>query len=195
MRRRPVRLERNGRRLQADVTPQESSCEDPRQVIHICALGLLHRLVLGESREMHKDTRLRTDAELHTALQKLLQQATHRQVWLFFFDEKQRLIDLILPLDDHPEDPHRMEEVDDLGIVCPPELLVHRAQAIAEMVHAESFAIVWERLGPDKFTADDLDWARAFIDHAGRLSGGAPLRSVFLLHDGGLRPFTPDDYA
>jgi hypothetical protein len=135
------------------------------------------------------------DTRLQSVLQFLLTGANQRQIWLFFLDEGDRLIEPIMPMNDHPCDPYALEQVEDLGLVSAPELFVHRAQDISQMIGAASFVIVWERLGGEKYTSDDLAWAEAFAEHACAHPQRARLRALFLLHDRGIRQIAPNDYA
>lgn len=144
--------------------------------------------------ELRDESPVTDDLQLHGLLTRLLGAARQRQIWLVFFDEQSRLLDPIMPMSDHPYDPEVLHETEDLGLVSFPEMFVHRARQIAEMVNAVSFALIWERPGGEKYTHDDLDWARAFIDRAGDRSDLATLRALFLLHDHGLRQVVPDDY-
>ncbi len=144
--------------------------------------------------ELRGGTPIENDSQLHRVLTRLLGIARQRQIWLVFFDEQNRLLEPIMPLNDHPLDPQELHEIEDLGLVSFPEVFVHRARQIAEMLHAASFALVWERPGDEKYLPDDLDWFRGFIDRAGKRPELARLRALFLLHDRGLRQVVPDDY-
>lgn len=93
-----------------------------------------------------------------------------------------------MPMNDHPEDPHELHEIEDLGRATFPETFVHRAREIAALIRAGWFVIVWERPGNEKLTGEDLDWVRAFaLCSAVAHPEGAKLRALFLLHDHGLR--------
>lgn len=124
----------------------------------------------------------------------LLSAAHKRQLWMLFLDEEHRLLDPLMPMEELPEDPEELDEIEDLGLVTAPWLITHRARQIAQTLGARSFVLVWERTGERRFSRDDLDWARAFVDCGGRRNTGEVyLRAVFLLHDGGLRQFVADD--
>lgn len=145
--------------------------------------------------ELRGRTPLKSDARLQAVLSRLLGRATQRQVWLTFLDERQCFSDPIMPMNDHPTDPEELHETEDLGLVTFPYIFVSRARYIAEMCEARSYVIIWERLGGSRFTPDDLTWTREFVQQANGYSDGAHLRAVFLMHERGLRPITPDDYA
>ncbi len=134
-----------------------------------------------------RDRMLETDAQLHEQLAQLLARANRRQFWLFFLGADHRILDPIMPMDDHPDLPDEMCESEDLGRIPFAQLIVDRAGSVMEMVGADSIVFVWERPGPPKPTENDLHWARAIAREADRLR--VTLRAQFLLHDGGLRRF------
>lgn len=136
-----------------------------------------------------------TDAQLCGALQHLLTAAIQRQIWLFFFDEQQLLQEPIMPMNDHPDDPYEMCETDDMGRAGFPQVFLRRAKQIANVVQAESFAIVWERPGGAALAEDDMRWLRAFSEHAANSDVDAPLRALLLLHETGLRLVTSDELS
>ncbi len=134
-----------------------------------------------------------TDAQLRNRLSYLLTAAIQRQVWLFFFDERQRLIEPIMPMNDHPRDPHQLHETEDLGLATFPQVFITRARQVATMIGARSFVVVWERQGGRTLKTDDRAWARAFFEQAAAgeeprdASDQAAMRALFLLHSTGLR--------
>lgn len=139
------------------------------------------------------ERRLTSDAELAEFLGDLLQRATHRQFWMLFLDDEQRLMEPIMPMDDHPLDPGELAETEDLGLAPFARVVVDRVGMIVEWIGASSVVFVWERRGPDKFTPEDRAWAGGFADESGRV--GLPLRAQFVLHSRGLRQIAADDYA
>ncbi|MFT4231683.1 MAG: hypothetical protein QM606_02750 [Leucobacter sp.] len=147
---------------------------------------------------------LATDADLQDQLERLLQRASVRQVWLLFLDGDLRLAEPLMPNDEVPDSPHELCDTEDLGTVPFAEVLVDRARMASEMIGAREFVLVWERCGADRFSAEDRAWAHAAAAEAGpRWGRGAsfggetpvPLRAQFVLHDTGLRQITADDYA
>ncbi len=136
---------------------------------------------------------VKTDAQLHNRLSYLLTAAIQRQIWLFFFDETQRLIEPIMPMNDHPSDPHQLHETEDLGQATFPRVFITRARQVAAMIGAQSFVVVWERQGGRTLRADDRAWSRAFFeqsegdDDTRDATSQASMRALFLLHTTGLR--------
>lgn len=150
--------------------------------------------MLPTTDELQGRAPLATDARLEAVIGTLLSRAIRRQVWLFYLDPRQCLIDPIMPMDDHPLRHDDLVQTDDLGCVTFSEALISRAMDIAELVGAGSLVVVWERSGEEKFTADDLAWVRSFVDAADLSPHPCRLRCVFLLHDHGVRQVSPDDY-
>ena len=109
-----------------------------------------------------------------------------------FLDDRQRLGDPIMPMDDYPENPDGIVSTDDLGDLPHAGLLVHRAEMIRGVSNNAAIVFVWERLGPRSIDKETAAWARSMAQAAREL--GAPLRAQFLLHDGGIRQLYPDDY-
>lgn len=147
----------------------------------------------------HPDSRtspnrtLRTDADLHELLSLLLGEANQRQLWFIMMDDRKRITGPLMPMEDYPDSPESLCDTEDLGRATVAEVLADRARMMCELVGGSEIVLVWERPGSDKFTDADLAWARDFVREAGK--NGSTLRAQFLLHDGGLRQLTPDDYA
>lgn len=136
---------------------------------------------------------LDTETALRDFLQHLLRRANIRQVWMFFLDREHRLVEPIMPMNDHPGFPDQLCETDDLGTVPFSRVFVHRSAYVLEMIGAASVVFVWERIGPPRPGALDLKWVRAIAGEASRQ--GLPVRAQFLLHSGGLRPFSEAEVA
>ncbi|WP_024355303.1 hypothetical protein [Leucobacter chironomi] len=134
-----------------------------------------------------------TDAELHELVELLLARASRRQLWLFAFDDRQRQLGPLMPMEDLPESPDELVETEDLGLVSIPHVLADRAAMVCEVLDAASIALVWERRGSERFDAQDRAWARALAHETAQQ--GLRLRAQFVLHDEGVRQLTPDDYA
>ena len=149
----------------------------------------------GSPEALGIDAQLVSDAQLRARLSFLLTAAIQRQVWLFFLDSEYRLIEPIMPMNDHPNDPHELHDTDDLGRLTFPQVFFARAQQIAAWVGAASFVIVWERPGRAQPTEDDVRWAQAFMRCAAEAGAGdgASLRRLMLLHDKGLRVLDQKD--
>lgn len=125
----------------------------------------------------------------------MLRGACRRQVWMFFFDGKQRIMDPIIPMEDYPLSPDELSALPQTpgDTIAFHALLMMRVAEIAEMVDAAACAIVWERVGTEELTAIDTGWARR-IDASAR-QAEVLLRGQFLLHDGGVREITPAEFA
>lgn len=148
---------------------------------------------------MHPDkfTAFPSDESLARGLTGIVERATHRQFWTFFLDDAQRILDPIMPMDDHPESPHEIvhtHEADGERSWPVASVLASRMLWIAETIGAASIVFVWERPGGEKFEEYELEWARA-MHHEFAGSRGVRLRAQFLLHDTGVRLLTQDDYA
>lgn len=137
----------------------------------------------------HQDRNtLTSTAELHGTIEQLLKAASQRQIWFLFLDEHARLIDPIMPMNDHPEDPKELHEIEDLGRVTFPAVLVHRTREIAKMIGASSFIVVWERPGGKELTVADRSWCEAIAGCAVTCDPWTvQLRAMFLMHDDGVR--------
>ena len=129
-----------------------------------------------------------TDDQLHDMLGHLLSRASIRQIWLFFFGADHRLMEPIMPMDDHPISPDEMCDTEDLGRLPFGRVFAERMAWITEFIGAASVVVVWERVGPPKPTVLDLEWARTVGREAERL--GMNLRAQFMLHNGGVRQLT-----
>lgn len=139
--------------------------------------------------------RLRTDSDIEAALRPLFESASDEQLWMLFLTSEGRLRDVIMPMDELPDDPMAICETSDLGTRPFAEVFTHRAAELAEVLEAAAYIIVLERAGGEKFTAADIRWAGALADAAAGHRREAGLRALFLLHDGGLRQMAADDYA
>lgn len=138
-----------------------------------------------------RDRILETDADLHDQLATMLSRALRRQLWLFYLSEDHRIIDPIMPMNDHPWRPDEMCETGDLGRVTFARMFVARAGDVCELVGAGWIVVVQERLGPPRPTKMDLRWARAIAAGADRQ--GVGLRAQFILHSGGIRLLSEAD--
>lgn len=138
----------------------------------------------------HPRERLETDAELQRTLLQLLTGACRRQVWTFLLDGSYRIIDPIMPFDELPDDPQELWEVEDLGAVAFIEVFRDRLAMIADLAGASRIVLVWERLGSELFSAEDLEWAGEIA--AAWPSSGPQIRAQYLLHGTGLRRLVAD---
>jgi len=140
-----------------------------------------------------RERALDRDDDLASLLKFLLLRANRRQMWLLFLDDRRRLADPIMPMDDYPENPDGVMSTDDLGDLPHSSLLMHRAEMIRGASNNAALGFVWERLGPTSIDENTAAWAQSMAQAARELR--APLRAQFLLHDGGIRQLFPDDYV
>lgn len=133
-----------------------------------------------------------TDAELHAEFEALLERASRRQVWMILLDAEQRIVGPLLPYDDYAEDPDEPVDTDDMGSVPISEAMLARVGSLGEMFGCTHLVLIWERDGSDRFTRQDLRWARAMAN--GSAGDRLRMRAQFVLHDTGMRQITPDDY-
>lgn len=139
-----------------------------------------------------RDRALATDEALHWTLEMLLKRANQRQVWLIMLDEDNCVAGPLMPMSDHPMDPEERIEADDLGWVTFSRALLVRSATICAMAGGHELVFVWERPGTQRLSASDVAWAKAAAREAA--AGDVPsIRAQFVLHDGGLRQFRPDD--
>ncbi|KDA06900.1 hypothetical protein DC31_06560 [Microbacterium sp. CH12i] len=113
-------------------------------------------------------------------------------MWLMFMDGRGCLGDPLMPMDDYPDDPYAVVDVDDLGTVTEAHVLMHRAGMLRQMTDNASVVLAWERVGTDAVGDDDRVWARAMAEAAELLD--VPLRAQFIVHARGVRQLHPDDY-
>lgn len=139
-----------------------------------------------------RDRVLDHDDDLRDALEILLQNAIRRQMWLLFVDDRGCLGGPLMPMDDYPEDPREIVDVDDLGDVEQAHLLMHRMSMLLQSAGHASIILVWERRGSSVTRPEDQAWAGSMAEAAAEL--GVPLRAQFVLHDTGVRQLHPDDY-
>lgn len=120
---------------------------------------------------------LTTDALIQQRVTDLVGRAVRRQLWLFFLDDNEVQLPVILPLDDLPARPS-------------PDNPLPFAD-LAESYGASAIVAVLERYGDDEITDVDIAWARAL--HAACL-GRVRLRGVLLSHRRGIRWIAEEDY-
>lgn len=147
---------------------------------------------MTDTRNTLKDRVLDRDDDLRDILQLLLQSASRRQMWMMFMDERGCLGEPLIPIDDYPDDPNHVVEVDDLGAVTEARVFMHRAGTLCEMTGNASVVLGWERIGGSAVSQEDRSWARAMAAAAGAL--GIPLRAQFIVHARGVRQLHPDEY-
>ena len=128
---------------------------------------------------------VRSDESLEILVGELLIDAFTTRMWLLFLDDRGRLMDPLLPIDELPDD--AAERVHDrrAGDVSHAELVTRRAHEIAGWLRAASFAVVWERPGRGGVTEPLRAWIDGVAATAERI--GAPLRAQVVLSNRGAR--------
>jgi hypothetical protein len=121
---------------------------------------------------------LHTDALIRERARQLVGRAIRRQLWLFFLDEHDVQLPLLVPIDDLPP--------------LPPDEPMVGLVALAEEVGAASVVAVLERFGDETLTPADVAWARHLRDSTTATS--IRLRAILLSHRRGVRWIAPDDY-
>lgn len=127
----------------------------------------------------HAATRpLTTDALIQQRATELVGRAVRRQLWLFFLDENDVQLPLIVPIDDLP--------------VSPPDEPMLGIADFADAAGASCIVAVLERYGDDALTSGDKAWARSLREGCGATS--IRLRAILLSHRRGVRWVAQDDY-
>lgn len=126
---------------------------------------------------------LRTQADLHRQWRALMGPLGFgsRRLWLLFLDREQRATELLVQIDDPPED---VEDgtADGLLAMCSHVLVEHDLGRVA---------VLLSRPGPAALTESDRQWGRALLAAARRAH--VPLAPVHLANDEVLVPLTGDD--
>lgn len=128
-------------------------------------------------------SRLVTDGDIQTLLQRLLKRANQRQVWLFFLYDDDTETKVVTPVEDYPG----------IGVEQFTSSFRTIFAGMAACYGVAKVIMAWERRGSSRLTPEDATWARAAV----RLCAGGPvtLRAQLLVHDGGVSWLAPDDYA
>jgi hypothetical protein len=127
------------------------------------------------------DRPLATDVDIEARVAFLIGAAARRQLWFLFLDERMMQLPLVVPVHDIPHRPY----------AAPAGL----AMTLASMMRAEgatAVVTVLERMGPDRPTGADREWAAAIHHACGR--EGVPVRAVLISHPLGVRPLPLEDY-
>lgn len=128
---------------------------------------------------------IESDAELESLIGSLIPRASRRQFWLLFRERDGHISELLMPMDDHPEEPNDLCHAEDLGMVPFAQLIVNRAGSICDMIGGAAAIFIWEREGDAELSAHDRRWVDAIAGEAARQ--GVALRAQLLLHSGGVR--------
>lgn len=133
---------------------------------------------------LRRERELTREEDLQEVLALLLDRAISPRFWLLLLDDRQRLLDPLMPIDDYPDCPDEVEDVPDLGPVSAAELLAQRFGTLRELLGAESAVLVWERVAAP--TDADRRWPQAL---AAELSdAGVRVRAQFVLDAHGVAP-------
>ena len=150
-----------------------------------------HHRGMTDSNTPREDRPLRSDEDLRELIERLLERAGRRQVWLLFIDERGCLAEPLIPMEGYPDDPHALTRTDDLGETTEAGLLMQRAELLREVTANDTIVLVWERIGSSVVGFDDREWARAMRGAAAELN--IPLRAQLVLHNRGVRLLQLDD--
>ena len=121
---------------------------------------------------------LSTDALVQQRATELVGRAIRRQLWLFFLDDDDVQLPLVVPIDDLP--------------IAPPDGVMVAIADLADAVAATSVVAVLERYGSEELTPGDREWARHLRDSCAATS--VRLRAILLSHRRGVRWVAEDDY-
>lgn len=132
---------------------------------------------------IHEVPPLRTQADLHRQWRAMMGPLgfSGRRLWLLFLEPDDRPTELLMQIDDVPEDP-REGETDSLLALCRE---VRREHGLGRV------AVLLSRPGEGRVSVSDRRWGRALLDSARRLD--VPLAPVHLANDDTLVPLTGDD--
>ena len=132
---------------------------------------------------IHQVPPLRTQADLHRQWRAMMGPLgfAGRRLWLLFLEPDDRPTELLLQIDDVPEDP-REGEADSLLLVCREVIDEHGLGRVA---------VLLSRPGEGPLRPSDRRWGRALLDSARRL--GVPLAPLHLANDDTLVPLAGDD--
>lgn len=111
---------------------------------------------------------------------------------MILLDPDQRVVGPLLPYDDYAEDPDESVVTDDIGFIPISEAMLARVASLGDVFGGTHLVLIWERDGSDRFTQQDLRWARAMAN--GSNGDRLRMRAQFVLHDTGMRQITLDDY-
>lgn len=132
---------------------------------------------------LHEVPPLRTQADLHRQWRALMGPLgfAGRRLWVLFLTPDDRPTELLMQIDDVPDQP-RGGETDSLLLLCREVRTEHRLGRVA---------VLLSRPGSGAVRASDRRWGRALLDSARRLD--VPLAPVHLATDDVVVPLTADD--
>jgi hypothetical protein len=118
---------------------------------------------------------LATDEDIERRVADLVGRANSRQLWLFFLDETDVQLPLLVPIEGLPAEPTAEQAT---GVV-------YRVRELMGEIGATSVVTVLERYGSSALTAQDAAWVRALRTTCE--SSGVVLRAQLLSHRTGVR--------
>ncbi|MCW4457323.1 hypothetical protein [Microbacterium sp. MPKO10] len=134
------------------------------------------------SAEEAASTPLVSDEQIEARMADLVGRALRRQWWMFFLDENDVQLPVVVPVEGAP--------------LVPDEAAAeHSAEgmaAIMEEIGAAQVILVWERPTGATVTMPDRAWARS-LGEAARVRGIC-VRAQLISHRDGVRWLAPDDY-
>jgi hypothetical protein len=132
---------------------------------------------------IHEVPPLRTQADLHRQWRAMMGPLGfgRRRIWVLFLEPDDRPTELLLQIDDVPENP-REGETDSLLRLCDE---VRREHDLGRV------AVLLSRPGEARLRPSDRRWGRALLDSAARIH--VPLAPVHLANDDAVVPLTGDD--
>jgi hypothetical protein len=132
---------------------------------------------------VHQVPPLRTQADLHRQWQAMMGPLgfSGRRLWLLFLEPDDHPTELLLQIDEVPEEP-RAGEADSLVRLCAEVVREHALGRVA---------VLLSRPGEGRVRSGDRRWGRAILEAAERL--GVPFAPVHLATDERVVPLTGDD--
>lgn len=121
-----------------------------------------------------RDRPMTDDRDLTRFVTALLERAIAPRAWLLLIDSAGRMTDVLMPIDNLPEDPTETVAMPASGAVCAADLLATRVSQIVDETPAGAVVVVWERPGPPGGGSDLRRWSE-------------PMRAAFAHHPDGLR--------
>jgi sugar phosphate isomerase/epimerase len=122
-----------------------------------------------------------TDQDIERRVADLIGRANSRQLWLFFLDEFDIQLPLLIPIEGLPSEPTE-EQAD---------TVLERVREVMGEIGATAVITVLERYGSPALTMQDASWVRAL--RRGCANRGVTLRAQLLSHRTGVRWIGPEE--
>lgn len=137
------------------------------------------------------DRALTDDQTLQEGMEALLAPVVRRQLWMLFLDERDVLINPLMPTDDFPRSPHDRSGGDASDDRSAAQAIADCFAEVMGEFGIPQLLIVWERPGRAPLDAETREWAREL---GARLrAAGVRVRAQCLLSGRGVRILRPDD--